>query len=113
MRQHIRDGEQKRWRQSRSPDVLTECERENLSWMRRTARLTRRICEAQDVVIGTDERIVFTRTVERVPPIGREGEWRKTVPAGTLAHTAPINNICPDWGLLLSEGLLGRRRVAM
>lgn len=113
MRQHIRDGEQKRWRQSRPPDVLTECERENLSWMRRTARLTRRICEAQDVVIGTDERIVFTRTVERVPPIGREGEWRKTVPPGTLAHTAPINNICPDWGLLLSEGLLGRRRVAM
>jgi formate C-acetyltransferase len=113
MRQRIRDGEQKRWRHAGAVDLLPECEAERLSWMRRTARLTRRMCEAQQVVITPDERIVFTRTTERIPPIGRDGEWRRTIPAGTPAHASPINNICPDWGLLLSHGLLGRRRVAI
>jgi hypothetical protein len=74
IRKQIREGAQKRWRHSGALDVLTECEAEHLSWVHRAARLTRRMCEAQYVVIEPNERIVFTRTIERVPPIGREGE---------------------------------------
>ena len=60
-------------RQASAPDVHKECEQENLSWIRRTSRLTVRQCEAENVVIGPDERIVFTRTIPYVSDLYSKG----------------------------------------
>src|SRR5512136_2736904 len=70
-----------RIRATETIDVHSECDAERLSWSQRAARLTRRMCEAQTVVIEPDERIVFTRTVCRVAPIYSDAEWR-TLTAG-------------------------------
>ena len=113
MRRRVRVGEHKRFRQDRAPDVQAECEAERLSWPRRVARLTRRMCEAERPVIEPDEEIVFTRTVPTVPSVYSPEDWEKLTGNRTLHELGPISNICADWGMVLSQGLLGRRQVAL
>ncbi|MCL4393561.1 MAG: pyruvate formate lyase family protein, partial [Chloroflexi bacterium] len=109
----VRAGEHKGYRQPAPIDILAECEREHLSWMQRSARLTRRQCEAERVVIEPDERIVFTRTLPSVPAVYTPEEWARLTVEHTLHELGPISNICADWDLALSQGLLGRKRVAL
>jgi formate C-acetyltransferase len=113
LKNRMRAGEHKTLRQARSIELLPECQAEGLSWPRRVARLVRRQCEAEQVVILAEEQIVFTRTLPGVPPIYSDEEWASLTAGRTLHELGPVSNICADWGLLLSQGLLGRREVAM
>ena len=71
------------------------------------------MCEVQQPVIESDERIVFTRTVREVPPIYSPDQWRRLTAGRTLHELGPISNICADWGMVLSQGLLKRREIAL
>src|SRR5574341_911593 len=110
MKQRIRSREHARYRRP-APDLLPELA--GLSWMRRAARLIRRMCEAEEPIIEPDERIVFTRTTTQIPPIYSAEEWQRITAGRTVHELGPINNICADWGLMLSQGLLGRKQVAL
>jgi pyruvate-formate lyase len=112
MRRRVRDHEHARHRQATSPNVLGQCESEKLSWMRRSARLTRRMCEAEQVVIEPDERIVFTRTVPLVPAVYTKERRKKLFDGRTIHELGPISNICADWEMVLSQGLLKRKEIA-
>ncbi len=112
LRARTRDGHFRRYRQPGGPDLAAECDRERLSWPERMARLARRMCEAERVVIEPDELIVFTRTVTRVPPVYSAGDEAALTEGRTLHEGGLINNVCADWGMALGQGLLGRRRVA-
>ena len=109
----IRSLEHKAVRSMAVPDVLAECERECLTWPRRSARLVRRMCESERPYIHPDERIVFTRTTPSVPPLYSPEEWNRITAGHTLHELGPISNICANWGNVLSQGLLERRRVAL
>ena len=114
LKERMRAGEHKRWRQMMPVSLLAECEAENLSWPRRMARLTRRQCEAEQVVIGADECIVFTRTLPAaIPPIYSEEDWTRLAAGRTLRGRGPVSNVCADWELALSQGLAGRRSAAL
>ncbi len=113
MRTRVRDREQKAFRQASAPDVLCECEARDLSWPRRVSCLVRRQCEAEKVVILPDEKIVFTRTVPSVPPTYSAEEWDELFRNKKGHEIGPINNICADWAMVLSQGLLGRKKVAL
>ncbi len=113
MRDRVRRGDHLQWRQAQSPDVLSECEALGLSGMQRSARLTRRMCEAELPVIAPDERIVFTRTLPAVPPVYSKAEWEAIKCDGCVHELGTIGNICADWGMVLSTGLLGRRELAL
>jgi pyruvate-formate lyase len=113
MKCRIRAGDHHRCRVTETIDVRAECDAERLSWPQRAARLTRRMCEAQTVVIEPDERIVFTRTVGKVPPLYSEAELRMLTAGRTLHELGPISNICADWGMVLSQGLLARKQTAL
>ena len=108
----VRNLEHKSLRLARAPNVLAECEREGLSWPRRTARLVHRMCEAEKPIIYPDERIVFTRTVPDIPAIYSPDQWQQITAGKTLHELGPISNICADWEMVLSQGLLERRRIA-
>ena len=112
LKQRMRAGEHTKLRQEKSIELLHECEAEDLSWPRRVARLVSRQCEAEQVVIAPEERIVFTRTLPGVPPVYTAEEWSRLTAGRTLHELGPVSNICADWGLLLSQGLVGRREVA-
>jgi pyruvate-formate lyase len=109
----MRDGFYREFRGTEQVDVLNECDRENLSWPRRAARLTRRMCEAQLPIIVPDERIVFTRTTTANPPIYSPSQGQTVTQGRTLHESGVISNICANWEMLLSQGLLGRRKVAV
>jgi len=113
MKRALRDGYYKQFRSSLELEVFIECEAENLSWPQRTARLIRRMCEAQEVVIRPEERIVFTRTIKKVPPIYSESQQQAMIFGRKLHELGPISNICADWEMVLSQGLAGRREVAL
>ena len=89
MKQRIRAGEHHRYRSTQVVNVQPECDAEGLSWTRRAARLTHRMCEAQTVVIGPDERIVFTRTVRQSDPLFTEEKLRALTAGRTLHELGP------------------------
>ena len=114
MKTRIRSGAHHAFRQHEPVSLLSECERRGLSWMQRAALLTVRQCEAERVVIEPDERIVFTRTLPAsIPAIYSSQDWAALTARRTLHELGPINNICADWGSTISQGLLGRRKVAL
>ena len=113
MKNRVHDGSHHTLRQNALCEVLTECDTKQLSWPKRVACLVRRQCEAENVIIEPDEQIVFTRTIPGVPPIYSPEEWEKLTGDYTLHELGPISNICADWNLLLSQGLLGRKQVAL
>ena len=109
----IRNLEHKAVRSTALPDLVAECEREGLPWPRRAARLVRRMCEIERPYIHADERIVFTRTTVSIPLIYTPEQWNAKTAGRTLHELGPISNICADWGSVLSQGLLERKRVAL
>ncbi|MCX6065769.1 MAG: pyruvate formate-lyase [Chloroflexi bacterium] len=113
LKRSIRAGEHKQYRQSSPPDVLSECEAANLSWMQRSARLTCRMCQAEQPVIGLDDQIVFTRTVPLVPPIYSAEAWAELFADHIPHELGPISNICANWGLVLADGLSKRKEMAI
>jgi len=113
MRERVRRGDHRQWRQERSPDLLAECDGLGLTWAQRAARLTSRMCEAEIPVVLPDERIVFTRTLPDVPPIYTGEEWDRLTADRTLHELGPISNICANWGMVLATGLLDRRSLAL
>ena len=48
------------------------------------------MCERQRAIILPGERIVFTRSVGEIPPMGT------------------VSNVCADWDLVIRDGLGGR-----
>ncbi|MGD0707128.1 MAG: pyruvate formate lyase family protein [Anaerolineaceae bacterium] len=114
LKRRTRNGEQKAFRRLEPISVLEECEAENLSWPKRVARLMVRQCEAETVVIGTDEQIVFTRTVPAaIPELYSPADWARITAGRTLHESGPINNLSPDWDMVLSQGLLDRKQAAL
>ena len=112
LRERVRNREQAAERNTPVPDLLAECEAGNLSWVQRSARLTRRMCETEHPVIWENERIVFTRTIPTVPSIFSDPEFATLTRDSTLHELGPISNICADWGKVLADGLLTRREIA-
>jgi pyruvate-formate lyase len=113
LRSRVFNKEYKQYRQSPMPDLPAELELTHLSLMEFSSRITQKMCELEQAVILPDERIVFTRTVPSVVSFYSE-EITKRLPDGTILHElGPISNICADWGMVLRQGLIGRRKVAL
>jgi pyruvate-formate lyase len=113
MKTRVREGTHHSLRQNALVDVLEECESGQLAWPKRVARLIRSQCEAEHIIIEPDEQIVFTRTLRGIPPIYSPDDWARITEGRTLHELGPVSNICADWNLLLSQGLLGRKKVAL
>lgn len=112
LRARTRSGAYRAYRLPPPPDLSAECDAEGLSWPGRMARLTRRQCEAERVVIGPDEQIVFTRTVPTVPAVWSDDQLQQITAGRTVHEGGVINNVCADWGMALARGLYDRRQVA-
>ncbi len=114
LKRRVRDGERQAPRKKDPVNILPECEAENLSWMKRVARLTVRQCEAETVLIEPDEQIVFTRTLPAaIPCIYSREDWERLTAGRTIHELGPVNNVTADWGKALATGLLGRKKVAL
>jgi pyruvate-formate lyase len=112
LRSRVFNKEHKKYRQSPLPDLPEALDLSHLSLMEVSSKITQKMCELEQAVILADERIVFTRTVPSVVSFYSEVIAKK-MPEGTILHeSGPISNICADWGMALSQGLIERRKVA-
>ena len=75
--------------------LVEECDPRSLSWPARLARLTKRMCEAEQVVVEPDERIVFTRTLPEVPQVYEPADWLTMTEGRTLHEGGNVNNVAP------------------
>ncbi len=108
MKVSIRAGEHHALRKTTPVQIVEECSAENLSWMRRSARLTVRQCQAETPVIAAGEQIAFTRTLPAtIPALYSSEEYAGMTAGRTLHELGPISNICADWGKALSRGVRG------
>jgi pyruvate-formate lyase len=103
----------KTYRQGTPLDLISKCEAEGLSWMQRAARLTCRMCEAEQPLIFPGENILFTRTISSIPPLYSPTRFSSLTQGRVLHELGPVSNICPDWGFVLSQGLFARRDAAL
>jgi formate C-acetyltransferase len=109
-----RDLDQKSYRQSQPLNILSDINAQNLTWMRRMAHLTARQCQAEVPIIDPDEQIVFTRTLPaEIPEVYTPEQWQELTTGRTIHESGPINNLSPDGGMVLSQGLLEQKQIAL
>ena len=113
LRSRVFNKEHKQYRQSPMPDLSAELDVPHLSWMELSSKITQKMCELEQAVILPDERIVFTRTVPSVVPFYSQAINKKLADGYILHELGPISNICAEWGMVLSQGLIGRRNIAI
>ena len=114
LRHRTRDRAYGKYHSAKTFNFITEFNNGDLTWVERVSRLTLRMCEAQDVIIEPGERIVFTQTTAPVSDVYTVEQWAEISEGRTLHEgVAEISNICPDWGMVLSQGMLGRKESAL
>ncbi len=111
LRQAVAGGEHKKHRTTPVPDAALICEREQLDWPRRAARLTEIMCAAEKPLILPGEKIVFTRTIPSVPPYYAPEQWQELFKGHAMHESGIISNICADWEMVLAEGLEARKKT--
>jgi len=112
LKNHIRQGKHKVLRQDKAIRWDSSFETSGLSLMSYISGLTRSMCESEKVIIGMDERIVFTRTLKDAPIELIANATRQQYPGKIFHELGPVSNICADWEMVLSEGLLKRKKTA-
>jgi formate C-acetyltransferase len=105
LREAVRDGYYRRFRRALSSAEIArdlDARAEGLGLNARGRLVYEYILEREAPLVFPGERIIFTRTIEgnpEFPMAGLEG----------TRHTDVIENLTPEWPLLLKEGLLGRK----
>ncbi len=113
MREAVRAGAHHHYRHDDTPDIAAEAAARGLTWAQRAALRTVRMCAGEPPIIEPDQRIVFTRTQRRVPPLYTPDDWAAFRATLDGDPSGEINNICADWGAVLDQGLLARRAQAL
>lgn len=70
------------------------------------------LCEAEEPVILPGEQICFLRTVENIPDIFSEEEWKAIRREHYIHERGYLSNLSPDYEGVIRDGLLKRREAA-
>lgn len=71
-----------------------------------------KMCAAEIPVILPGEQICFMRTVKNLPEIITDDEWAEIKKNHFVHESGFVSNMCPDYGKLISDGLLKRVQSA-
>mgnify|MGYP001629384254 FL=1 len=82
----------------------------NWDFTQRSAWLLKEMCRAEDPIVFPGEKIGFIRTKNRLPVYCDPKAVRKYVGKNKHLFAEPFHNICPDYAILLNEGLEEKRR---
>ncbi len=83
----------------------------DVSLQRRMALYFKAMCEVEMPIVFPTEKIAFTRTNRELPPPYSFEHIEKEYDTNKKYYNV-INNVCPDYSIVLNEGLSGiRRRV--
>ena len=105
LREAVRGGYYRRFRRALSSAEIAgdlDALAEGLGLNARGRLVYEYILERETPLVFPGERIIFTRTIEGNPEFPMAG-------LDGTRHTDVIENLTPEWPLLLKEGLLGRK----
>jgi len=105
LREAVRNGCYRRFRRALSSAEIAgdlDARAEGLGLNARGRLVYEYILERETPLVFPGERIIFTRTIEGNPEFPMAG-------LDGTRHTDVIENLTPEWPLLLKEGLLGRK----
>ena len=77
----------------------------NYDMTRRSAYILNFMCEAEDPIVFKDERISFIRTKKNIPAYFDTKTLKKYYNFKKGVVFEPFHNICPDYSILLNQGL--------
>ena len=96
-----------------APAVLAdEYAREGLSLRERMADRFVRATAQEIPYIAEGEEIVFVRTVTNLPDVQTEAEWAAMRARTHIHELGYVSNICPDYTVLVAEGLEAAYKTA-
>ena len=107
MRDFSQQRQYKQYRTHFNGDFMRTMRKLNLNMVQRSAFILSEMCKAEDPIVFKDEKISFIRTKINIPQY-YDG---KVLKKGYGKHKGrvyePFHNICPDYSILLTEGLEG------
>ncbi len=106
---YINSGENRKVRVTVLPDLAEEYAAAGMSDADRMADRFCRLCAAQTPVITPYEQICFCRTTLNIPDILTDGEWAERREKYHIHELGYMSNVTPDYGRVLSRGLLALR----
>jgi pyruvate-formate lyase len=86
---------------------------QNLSDVRRAQKRLTWVLENEIPVILPSEKIVFTRTIQKIPGIFTEEEWRIIRKDHYIHEQGRVCNISSNWGYTIEVGLEERRKEVL
>ena len=113
----LRDFSQERnYKQFRTSILNDNCMRTfkklKYNLTKRSAALLDFMCKAEDPIVFKDEQISFIRTKENLPQYYNNKILKKYYGKHKGRTYEPFHNICPDYNILLNEGLENKRKQA-
>ncbi|MBL7968672.1 MAG: hypothetical protein JNK09_16820 [Prolixibacteraceae bacterium] len=102
------------FRQNIEADVLhdftTSLKKQNLSDVQRAQKRLSWVLENEIPVMLSEEKIVFTRTVQKIPEILTEEEWAEIRKEHYIHEMGRVCNICSNYSFTIEVGLEKRRQ---
>ncbi|HBP38216.1 MAG TPA: pyruvate formate-lyase [Clostridiales bacterium] len=94
-------------------DLASKYAERRLPDLQRVTDRLQTVLAAETPRVGPDEKIAFVRTVAKLPPIFTDEEFT-AIKGGYYIHELGfISNICPDYGMILSQGLQARKDLCL
>lgn len=81
----------------------------NYSIQKKVALRFKQMCDIETPIVFPDERITFTRTNRTIPPAFTTEDLEREYDTYHKYYNV-INNVCPDYSIILHEGLNGLRK---
>ncbi len=81
----------------------------NYSIQKKVALNFKQMCEIETPIVFPKERITFTRTNRMIPPAFSSEDLEREYDTHHKFYNM-INNVCPDYAIILREGLSGLRK---
>jgi len=112
LRNFTQERSYKQYRKDIDSKFNKNCNKKGFSLQKRSALLLKTMCEVEEPIIFPDEKITFTRTINKIPSYYSEFDIKRTYkPRKGVAYN-PLNNVCPNYKILLEQGLQGRLKIA-
>jgi pyruvate-formate lyase len=110
---YVLDKKHHQFRQDIDLELAGEFSKNNLSNMKRATERLVRFLQNERPVILPDERIVFLRTIKKIPEIFTESEWVDIKHDHFVHEAGRVFNINPDYATTITIGLEAKRKEVL
>ncbi|MCQ2400127.1 MAG: pyruvate formate-lyase, partial [Clostridia bacterium] len=93
------------YRKTLPDDLAEQYSLKSYSVRERMVKRFEYLCENETPIILDGERIVFTRTVENIPDILTEDEWKKIKKTHFVHERGYLSNYSPDYESVIKNGI--------